>query len=92
MTCQNCGHPLTGNRCSNCGWAKPAAPNRAAAILVLIFLVMPFALIGACSVVVGIDAARPGNVSGLGQMIGVAAVFFLLSGAAFAGFYHLWRG
>lgn len=51
MTCPNCAQEFEGNRCPNCGRPATNASSRIAAVFILVFLVLPAGLFGACSVV-----------------------------------------
>jgi hypothetical protein len=57
MTCPNCGRDFTGGRCPNCGRPIYRTFNRVAAVVVLLLLVVPSALVGACSAIGGIQSA-----------------------------------
>jgi hypothetical protein len=52
MTCPNCGQEFEGNRCPNCGRPTTSTGSRIAAALVVILLVLPAGVFGACSAVV----------------------------------------
>jgi hypothetical protein len=50
MTCPNCGQKFDGSRCPNCGRPTSSTGSRIAAVFLLVFLVLPAGLFGACSV------------------------------------------
>lgn len=93
MVCPNCGQTFEGDRCPNCG--RPtggSAFNRVLAVIITIFLVLPAALFGACSALVGVSTfgTRDGWQMGV-LMLGLAA---LGGGAAFGLAYlakNLWK-
>ncbi|RYG27047.1 hypothetical protein EON82_00905 [bacterium] len=93
MTCPNCGHPFEGYFCPRCGWTMPAGPNRAGAILILVFLALPFTLVGGCSAMMAVQliSSEPHNGSGIGQVIVMTLAFSLLSSGMFAIVFKLWR-
>jgi hypothetical protein len=57
MTCPNCDHDFSGGRCPNCGRPAYRTFNRVAAVVVLLLLVLPAGLVGACSAIGGIQSA-----------------------------------
>jgi hypothetical protein len=50
MTCPNCGQEFDGGRCPHCGRPTSNTGSRIAAVFLLVFLVLPAGLFGACSV------------------------------------------
>ena len=94
MICPNCGNESQGTRCSNCGYTTSKSGGRVAAIVILIFLVIPSALFGACSAVIAIDASGGTSKAASGP-VGTFAIMALAGIAVFLGSLYLvvklWR-
>ena len=93
MNCPNCGREFEGDRCPNCGTPAARTGGRIGAVVVVLFLTLPFALFGACS-----SLLVAGSVSG-GFRPGSFALFGLFAlggfGTAIGGLLFarkLWRG
>lgn len=93
MRCPNCGGEYEGERCPNCGQPKSKSGSRVAAIVILIFLVIPAALFGACSAFGSFSV-----LTGSGSDKSLAGLFLTLTAVgvlAFGGFLtlvvKLWR-
>jgi hypothetical protein len=94
MICPNCGQNSDYPRvCPNCGHVKSNPGNRAAALAVLIFLVVPCAGVGACTVLSGLSAPNQdarfyawafGGPIVLGCVLACIGLFFWMR--------KLWRG
>ena len=94
MTCPNCGQEYEGARCPHCGRPSSNAANRVVAVVIAIFLVLPLALVGACSVWGGVSTAlQPHGGEGYWIIFAVVGAFAI---PAFIGLAYLvaklWRG
>ncbi|RYG27048.1 hypothetical protein EON82_00910 [bacterium] len=89
MICPNCGHDFNGGRCPNCGRPIYRTFNRVAAVVVMLLLVIPSALVGACSAIGGIQSVT-GPVGSGGYWI-IFAIVGMLALAVFAGSLALFR-
>lgn len=94
MTCPNCGSEYQGDRCPNCGRPASSSGGRIAAVVILIFLVIPAALFGACSIyaVVGSSGGSSYEANSWRSIFGLmAAVGIAVFIGGLALVVKLWR-
>lgn len=91
MKCPNCGREFEGNRCPNCGFSPPQGGNRIVAIILLVFLTLPSAAIGACSGYAVIASGR--DTAGFWQLFAaIGAVALVVFAGSILLVRRLWRG